>query len=63
LVLIPVLAIHRLPEIWGDDCDEFKPERFLSDAPAPFTYMPFLAGPRSCIGSRFATLEMEVLWR
>ena len=27
-VVIPTLLIHHDPELWGDDAEEFKPERF-----------------------------------
>jgi cytochrome P450 len=65
LVVLPYV-MHRLPKYWGDDAGDFKPERFLhkdaagSTPGAAFGFLPFLAGPRSCIGSRFAVLEMKV---
>ena len=39
--------------------DRFDPERFLPDAepPARFSYLPFGAGPRACIGAQFALTE------
>lgn len=55
--------------------DEYIPDRWIkgenekytSKEAHPFTYMPFGFGPRSCIGKRFAQLEMEILlakvWR
>lgn len=45
--------------IWGDDVDEFRPERF--DQPMPeHIWSPFGFGVRKCIGARFAALETEV---
>jgi cytochrome P450 len=44
-----------------DDPETFLPERFMPDASrpiAPYTYFPFGAGPRVCIGNNFALLEM-----
>ncbi len=42
---------------------EFRPERFLpgADASAPYAFLPFGAGPRSCLGEGFATIEMTTL--
>jgi cytochrome P450 len=52
-------TLHRDPALWSDP-ESFRPERFAPDAdPAvrPFTYLPFSAGPRGCIGEHFAWTE------
>jgi cytochrome P450 len=44
--------------------DRFDPTRFLSErraAVARYTYLPFGAGPRTCIGSSFALQEATLL--
>ncbi len=49
---------HRHPDFW-DSPDEFRPARFLGEASSrhKYAYYPFAAGPRSCIGAQFATIE------
>lgn len=43
--------------------EQFKPERFLGERSTekqnPFTYIPFSAGPRNCIGQKFAFYEIK----
>jgi cytochrome P450 len=59
IVVISPYALHRRPEIWPDP-DRFDPDRFLPDAEAarPRTaFLPFSAGPRTCIGNHFALME------
>ena len=56
----------RLREFWGEDAAAFKPERWLGDGDkkprqTPFAWLAFLAGERSCIGQRFAMLEMKAV--
>uniref|UniRef100_A0A4W4E5I4 Thromboxane-A synthase n=1 Tax=Electrophorus electricus TaxID=8005 RepID=A0A4W4E5I4_ELEEL len=54
--------LHRDPEHWPEP-EKFIPERFTPEAKArrhPFVYLPFGAGPRSCVGLRLAQLEMKV---
>jgi cytochrome P450 len=51
--------LHRHRALW-DDPDAFDPDRFLPEAKAGrhrFQYIPFGAGPRLCVGMRFATIE------
>lgn len=53
LILIPAYHVHRDPQHWGPNADEFDPEHFSEEAVAgrhPYAYMPFSAGPRNCIG-------------
>jgi len=67
---IGILNVNRDPSIWGQDSREWKPERWLSpvrgvaDARVPGVYsnmMTFVAGRRSCIGFKFAELEIKVV--
>lgn len=60
IVVVCVHALHRRPELW-DEPESFRPERFAKQATGrarhPFQYIPFGAGPRTCVGSRLAMLE------
>ena len=56
-----IYALHRDPDYF-DNPDDFNPERFYSESPDKidhFAYVPFSAGPRNCIGQKFAMLEMK----
>ncbi|PHT52906.1 CytochromeA1 [Capsicum baccatum] len=61
--LIPTL--HRDPDIWGRDANEFKPERFengvSSACKLPQVYIPFGLGPRLCLGRNFAMVQLKVV--
>ena len=50
----------RDPTLWKDPL-KFIPERFNTDAEQIHSYLnvPFSAGPRNCIGQKFAMLEMK----
>lgn len=64
LLLIPIYAIQRDPQNF-EDPDKFDPERFSDENKGnikPMTFIPFGCGPRNCIGSRFAILEMKIMF-
>ncbi|CAA88609.1 Putative cytochrome P450 CYP13A7 [Caenorhabditis elegans] len=57
-------SLHHDPKVWGDDVNEFKPERWESGDELFFAkggYLPFGMGPRICIGMRLAMMEMKML--
>jgi len=48
LVMFMPYVMGRMKELWGDDCLEFKPERFHNTPePSPFKFIAFKAGPRT----------------
>lgn len=55
-------AINHLECYWGDDADQFDPDRWdrLPKQWVPNAYQTFLEGPRGCIGRKFAETEMKV---
>jgi cytochrome P450 len=50
----------RLERVFPDP-EAFRPERFLSDRPAPWEWFPFGGGTRRCLGMAFALYEMKVV--
>lgn len=61
MIIMPMF-MGRDPEYF-DDPLEFRPERFDVEASAekvnPYRYIPFSAGPRNCIGQKFAMAELK----
>ncbi len=62
LVSISPFVLHRHRALWAEP-ERFDPARFMPGAtpPARFAYLPFGAGPRICIGARFALIEATVV--
>ena len=61
-VWIPIYSLHRDADVWTDP-EKFDPERFRGpskDARHAFHFLPFGAGPRNCIGMRFALMEIKI---
>jgi len=61
-LVLAIYAMHRHRLFWPDP-DAFLPERFLENGGERTTlnpWLPFGAGPRGCIGSQLARVEMAV---
>ncbi|MEM7060270.1 MAG: cytochrome P450 [Pseudomonadota bacterium] len=60
LILAPIYTLHRHPKVW-DDPLLFDPGRFVDPkSKAGHRYLPFGAGPKSCIGAGFALMEARI---
>ncbi|MED6207522.1 hypothetical protein PIB30_036583 [Stylosanthes scabra] len=66
IVLLFSYAMARLKEIWGEDCLEFKPERWISEkgdiirVPS-YKFVSFNSGPRSCLGKDLSFVQMKMV--
>ena len=61
-IRLPIYNLHHDSRYWPEP-EKFDPNRFLpknKDKIVPYTYLPFGAGPRNCIGMRFALLEAKL---
>ncbi|OAY66863.1 Cytochrome P450 734A6, partial [Ananas comosus] len=63
-ILIPIMAVHHDPLLWGPDAARFEPGRFESGAARagrhPMAFLPFGLGARTCIGQNLALLEAKL---
>ena len=62
-ITVPIYAIHRMPEYWSEP-DRCVPERFAPENREniiPYTYLPFGAGPRVCLGVRMAQMLCKLV--
>ncbi|KAK2386783.1 cytochrome P450 86A8 [Trifolium repens] len=65
-VTYSIYSVGRMKSVWGEDCMEFKPERWLSvqenrfEPPKDgYKFVAFNAGPRTCLGKDLAYLQMK----
>jgi cytochrome P450 len=72
-LIYSLYAMGRMEQIWGQDCFEFKLERWISDkgqiihVPS-YKFIAFNAGPRSCLGKDISFIQMKmvaasILWK
>ncbi|CAF0915034.1 unnamed protein product [Rotaria sp. Silwood1] len=60
-IAIDMYRLHYDPDLWGPiDPQIFYPERFATKRHA-MAWIPFGAGPRNCVGMRFALIEIKIL--
>ncbi|KAK3365840.1 cytochrome P450 [Lasiosphaeria ovina] len=63
-IMVSPYAVNRSRELWGDDADEFRVERWEAShsggATSSQAFLTFSSGPRICIGKDFATLSLKV---
>lgn len=63
-IWIDTTAMHHDPDIWGDDVNGFRPDRFKDDsyggAKHKMGFMPFGFGGRMCLGKELATMEYNI---
>ncbi|XP_045806166.1 alkane hydroxylase MAH1-like [Trifolium pratense] len=65
-LIYSLYAMGRMEQIWGDDCLEFKPERWISDREQikhvpSYKFIAFNAGPRKCIGKDMSFVQMKMV--
>lgn len=60
---VPTYTMHHSTEIWGEDAEEFRPERWEGEQTAAqkAAFIPFSHGPRSCVGRNVAEMEMKLI--
>src|SRR5512142_501822 len=63
VIAVCIYSLHRHPQFW-EEPERFNPDRFLPEASArrhKFSYVPFGAGPRQCIGNNFGLMEAALV--
>ncbi|KAG5637677.1 hypothetical protein H0H81_003645 [Sphagnurus paluster] len=63
VVSVPSYSIHRDTAIWGEDVEDYRPERWFERDQAAMqkTFNPFSVGPRACVGRNLAFLELQII--
>ncbi|XP_020530345.1 cytochrome P450 734A1-like [Amborella trichopoda] len=62
---LPISAIHHDTSLWGEDAEDFNPQRFIGGPSVARKHMaafvPFGLGPRICVGQNLALIETKVV--
>jgi benzoate 4-monooxygenase len=61
---VPAYTIHHSKAIWGEDADDFVPERWdegrITEKQKE-AFIPFSYGPRACVGRNVAEMELKCI--
>ncbi|XP_065873479.1 alkane hydroxylase MAH1-like [Euphorbia lathyris] len=65
-ILFSLYTMGRMESIWGKDCLEFKPERWITSGgkikhEPSYKFLAFNAGPRTCLGKEIAFTQMKTV--
>ncbi|KAL6127819.1 hypothetical protein ACLB2K_071180 [Fragaria x ananassa] len=65
LVAYKPFAMGLMKFLWGDDAEEFRPDRWLDEngifhEESPFKFTTFHAGPRICPGKKYGYMQMKI---
>ncbi|KAL4582696.1 hypothetical protein LXL04_007254 [Taraxacum kok-saghyz] len=65
-IILYYYGMGRMKKIWGEDCMEFKPERWMSTRGGvkhepSFKFPAFNAGPRTCLGKDMSFTQINIV--
>jgi len=65
IILFFLYSMGRFEEIWGKDCLEFKPERWISERGGivhtpSYKFVSYNAGPRTCLGKDLSFIQIKM---
>lgn len=65
-IILSFYSMGRMEGIWGEDCLEFRPERWFSGRGGirrepSYKFPAFNAGPRTCLGKEMGIIQMKMV--
>ncbi|KAI3778462.1 hypothetical protein L2E82_07790 [Cichorium intybus] len=65
-IILYYYGMGRMEKIWGEDCREFKPERWISEKGGikhepSYKFVAFSGGPRTCLGKDMSFTQLKIV--
>ncbi|GJR20869.1 cytochrome P450 [Tanacetum coccineum] len=65
-IVLSYYSMGRMKSVWGEDCMEFKPERWIAKGGGikhepSYKFSTFGAGPRSCLGKDMSFSQLKIV--